>query len=454
MRIRRRLALAFVAMLVVPAVLLVGSAGIVRVVAFLALGWDSDDLVASHAVRYLEVIESVNDLILDDPDRLADPAVRAAITEGTDVEIRMVAPRPQRSLVDDPAWPPRPHDREFPIAEWRYRTSDGALRAFAIVVDVAEVGRRSGVIAIVSTLLVLLALVVTNGTLSVLVSRSILRPMAELRAAAERIGAGDLAREPFTERSDEFGALFVAFDTMRERLRGSLERQVQLEEERRAMVASLSHDLRTPITAIAGYAEGIRDGIVTAPERVRAYLDTIIERAAWAETLIGQLGAFSRLELGSGGAVEELDLDGVLRSTLADARRDVPAVTIDDSGVASGARILGDPVALRRLVENLVGNVARHCPPGTTLAVRASVVAGHAFVAFADDGPGIAAEDLPRVRERFFRGDRARTSGGGGHGLGLAIVDMIARMHGGDVQIAARPGHGTTVTLSIPVVAR
>lgn len=227
----------------------------------------------------------------------------------------------------------------------------------------------------------------------------------------------------------------------------------RLERMRTDFVANVSHELRTPLAAIAGAAETLSEGALHDPEAGPKFLDTITRHADRLKALVDDLLTLSRLE-SSPESIERVPVDFALV-----ARQSCEAVAgrAREAGLAlevqadAAVRILGDPEALRRLVDNLVVNAVTYTPTGGWVRVRVAAEGDRAVLTVADSGIGIPPEHIERIFERFFRVDKARSRAKGGTGLGLAIVKHAVNLHGGQVAVDSRPGAGSTFTVSIPV---
>jgi signal transduction histidine kinase len=272
-------------------------------------------------------------------------------------------------------------------------------------------------------------------------SRRILEPVEALTHAARRLGKGDLTSRVPAAGADEIGDLSRAFNAMAE----DLARQESL---RRTMVSDVAHELRTPLTNLRCQIEALEDGLLPAsPETVRSLREEVLLLSRLVEDLqtlsvadAGRL-ALDRAEVG----VQDL-VDGALESFRAAAgeRR----LTLR-SEVGAVPPVRADATRIGQVLRNLLTNAMTHTPPGGTITVAAEAGADFVTVSVRDDGPGIAAEHLPHVFERFYRADPSRARATGGAGLGLAIVQGIVRAHGGTVA-AANEG-GAVFRFTLPV---
>ena len=227
----------------------------------------------------------------------------------------------------------------------------------------------------------------------------------------------------------------------------------RLERMRSDFVANVSHELRTPLAAIAGAAETLADGALSDPEAGPQFVAVIGRHADRLRALVDDLLTLSRLE-SSPENIERVPVDfaHVVRQAC-----DAVSARTRDAGLAlevsadDAVRVMGDPEALRRLVDNLVVNAVTYTPSGGAVRVSLAATAGRAVLVVADSGIGIGAEHLDRIFERFYRIDKARSRSKGGTGLGLSIVKHAVNLHGGDIAVESRPGAGSTFTVSIPL---
>jgi signal transduction histidine kinase/HAMP domain-containing protein len=225
----------------------------------------------------------------------------------------------------------------------------------------------------------------------------------------------------------------------------------RLETTRRDFVANASHELKTPLTSIAGYAETLRaDAAPDSP--VHRFADTILQNARRMQHLVDDLLDLSRIESGAWRpAVEVVELEPVVREAWAEvADQAGSAVTLTVTVPPDAHALAADPAALRQILVNLLDNALRHTPPGGRIGVAAERVADGVRLSVSDTGVGIPAEHLPRIFERFYRVDPARSRQRGGTGLGLAIVRHLVEAHGGRVEAESELGRGTTIRLAFP----
>ena len=298
--------------------------------------------------------------------------------------------------------------------------------------------------AIVSASVLLAAVIV-----ALLVTRLGLRPLLDMTDAAGAIAGGDLSRRiRTTEARSEVGRLGAAFNAMIGQIEAAFSERARSEQRLRRFVADASHELRTPLTSIRGYAELLRKGAF-ADETARDRATVRIEReAARMGILVEDLLLLARLDQGRPLDCVPVDLGQVVTDAVADAtvtRKD-HQVAVEISGPVP---VVGDPVRLRQVVDNLLGNALVHTPPGTVVRVSAVVEGAAGVVRVADQGPGLAPEQASQVFERFYRVRASRT--GAGAGLGLAIVASLAHAHGGGARVRSEPGQGAVFEVWIPL---
>jgi signal transduction histidine kinase len=284
-----------------------------------------------------------------------------------------------------------------------------------------------------------------------LVLDRIVERLDELQEGVSRIAQGDLSFRLPEGDEDEFSPICHDFNTMADALMKADERSEANARSRQELIAGISHDLRSPLTSIQGYVEGLLDGVAATPERERRYLETIDRKAQELSHLVSELFLFSKLDLDDYPAtIEEGDLSQAAASVLADIR---------DSGCADGIslaenlapeiRCRFDRELLFRCIANIVSNAAKYAP-GCTLRVSASSTDGAAVLELADNGPGVPAETLPHLFDVFFRTDPARQHPGSGSGLGLAVVARAMQRMGGHAEASQTAGGGLTIRLTFP----
>ncbi|MFI9365642.1 sensor histidine kinase [Kitasatospora sp. NPDC053057] len=275
-----------------------------------------------------------------------------------------------------------------------------------------------------------------------------LRPLRRVVGMAERVSALPLAsgevmlaeRVPDDDPRTEVGRVGAALNRMLGHVGDALARRHAVEERLRGFAADASHELRTPVAAVRGHAELALRHPGEVPGEVRHSLERIDAEALRMGAIVEDLLLLARLDAGRPLAEDEVDLTRIVLGAVADARAAGPdhrwRLVLPEEPVL----VRGDEHRLSQVVANLLANARTHTPAGTAVELRLELASGRVELSVTDEGPGIPAELLERVFERFVRGDRARSRATGSTGLGLAIVRAVVQAHGGTVEAASRPG--------------
>jgi signal transduction histidine kinase len=301
--------------------------------------------------------------------------------------------------------------------------------------------------------LIVVIITVTNRTLTRVMLRSITVPLDTLSYGVEQIRDGNLTFRLDYQRDDEFAPVCSAFNDMAARLQRLESARHRDEESRRELIAGISHDLRTPLTSIRAYLEGIEKGVASSPERQQKYLDTIRNRTADLEHIIDQLFLFSKLDLG------EFPLD----MRLVDIGQAIAEIVDDLADEYEGrglacrlernvrnALIEVDTMWLRNAIINIFENsVAYKTAETATLVIACGERDGHVEICLTDDGPGVPEAALGRLFEVFYRADPSRNAKGSG--LGLAISARIVEHMGGQMSAQLPQSGGLAIALRFPL---
>ncbi|MGG3518728.1 HAMP domain-containing sensor histidine kinase [Bacillus pseudomycoides] len=304
--------------------------------------------------------------------------------------------------------------------------------------------------------LLLLAIFII-GLLSYFVSRSVIKPILILTDATGRIKEGDLHFQIPVTSHDEIGQLNQAFEEMRQKLKESIEVQAQYEENRKELISNISHDLKTPITSIIGYVEGIKDGVANTPEKMNRYLTTIYTKATHMDTLIDELFLFSKLDLNRVPFhFETIELYLFMVDVIEEIQMDLSKDGIHlslQSFSESPLYVTADREKVKRVISNLIHNSVKYMDkPQKEITVTLLEEADMAIVRVTDNGSGIATDTLPYIFERFYRAEQSRNSSTGGSGLGLAIAKQIVEEHGGKIWAESELGESTSIFFSLKKV--
>jgi signal transduction histidine kinase len=303
--------------------------------------------------------------------------------------------------------------------------------------------------------LAIILLVFAGGIATVLgyfLSSTVTERIQLLKSAAEKLAEGDLQTRVPVQGRDEVAMLANTFNQMAEQLQTADQKQRDLDNMRRDLIAWVSHDLQTPLTSIRAILEAISDGVVDDPETVKRYLHTAQRDVRNLSSLIDDL--FQMAQLDAGGFPLNRD-----KASLADLVSDTlesftelakqQQITLEGNVEADVDPVTMDTQAIGRVLNNLIGNALRHTVKGrVSVWVRRSTQGVEVTVS--DTGEGIRTEDISHIFERFYRGEKSRNRGTGGAGLGLAIARGIVHAHGGDIKVESETGKGTQFTFYIP----
>jgi histidine kinase len=300
----------------------------------------------------------------------------------------------------------------------------------------------------------ILILIVTNGLLTYFVSKSIIRPIRELQKAANQMKEGNLNIPIEAMSKDELGQLAQGFDEMRIRLKESIETQLAYEENRKELIANISHDLKTPITTIKGYVEGIRDGVANSPEKMDRYIQTIYTKSINLDRMIDELFLYSKLDLQRlPFYFERINFEHYLQDFVEELRFDLEEMKVEISLNIENDEdyvITGDREHLKRVITNIVDNSLKYIDKeNKKLSFHLSSLDSYVLFKMRDNGPGIDEENLPLIFDRFYRADLARGTEKGGSGLGLSIAKRIIEGHHGTIWAESKKGQGTTILFTL-----
>ncbi|GAB4155455.1 MAG: HAMP domain-containing sensor histidine kinase [Candidatus Promineifilaceae bacterium] len=305
-------------------------------------------------------------------------------------------------------------------------------------------------LALALVLLIFAGIIAT--TFGIFVAASVTDGLRQLAGAARRLAQGNLSARAVVNGRDEVGQVAHSFNIMAAQLEETARQREELEAMRRDLIAWVSHDLRTPLTSIRALVEALSDGVVTDPETVQRYYRTIRADVLSLNSLINDLFELAQLDAG-------LELEKSLHSftdLISDALESFRGLSM-----VKNVQIVGtvsqnlDPVPLNapkigRVLSNLLGNAIKYTPSGGRVEVTAQRVGAAVRVTVMDSGPGFAEADLPRVFEKFYRGEQARSRATGGAGLGLAIARRIVEAHNGRIWAENGPDGGALVGFDLP----
>ena len=308
---------------------------------------------------------------------------------------------------------------------------------------------RQCIIAAVITVLI------TGIVLTYWVYRAMVRPLNRLKLATNNIKEGNLDFEMNIEGNDEIADVCRNFEEMRRILKDSTEQRMANETEERELIRNISHDLKTPLTAVKGYVEGLLDGVADTPQKQQKYLMTIANKVNDMDRLINELTIYSRID--SNRQVynyAKVDVCEFFADCVSEIGTELETKGISleyKSNVSDRAVVCADPEQLKRGVDNIISNSVKYASPDRKCEIVIDVLDSEKQVelSISDNGRGIKEEDLPHVFDRFYRGDSSRNSSTGGSGIGLAIVKKIVEDHKGRVEVFSEVDKGSTFVIHL-----
>ena len=343
-------------------------------------------------------------------------------------------------------------DSPYHLRQFYFYFSDGSEGLVQIFTPVEEVVKQVERLILKISICSLLILLLVSAIAFTCLYQSIVQPLEKLKRAAVNIKDGNLDFNVITDTEDEIGEVCTAFEEMRIKLKDQIEVSMQYEKDNKELISNISHDLKTPINAIKGYVEGIRDGVADTPEKMDKYIRTIYNKATDMDRLIDELFLFSKLDSNSMNysfaklnlkdyfedCVDEISLDLESRGISLVYYNHVPEDTI----------IIADPEQLKRVINNIVGNSVKYMEADRPGHIGIFIKDEPEFVQIEiqDNGKGIAKKELPHIFERCYRTDSSRNSSKGGSGLGLSIAKKIIEEHGGKIWANSVEGEGTTMS--------
>ncbi len=283
------------------------------------------------------------------------------------------------------------------------------------------------------------------------IGRGVFSPINELQVGMKQIADGnfDYVLDE-TDADGEMAELFRDYEDMRLKLKENADEKVENESKNRELITNISHDLKTPITAIKGYVEGIMDGVADSPEKMDKYIKTIYNKANDMDKLINELTIYSRIDANRiPYTFLRLNVSDYFNDCIEEVGIELESKNIELNYmklVPSDVRIIADPEQLKRVINNIISNSVKYIDKDKEKSVidfRILDEADSIRVEIEDNGRGIPAKDITNIFDRFFRSDSSRNSARGGSGIGLSIVKKIVEDHGGYIWATSKEGEGT-----------
>ena len=336
------------------------------------------------------------------------------------------------------------------VIEHTYGSTGTEYKSFAHSLDVLGKMPEVKEFMMHTCIAIILILALTAMIMIFWIYGGVISPINQLQEAAKNVKEGNLDFELHPEKDDEMGQLIQAFEDMRVRLKDNAEEKLRNDQESKELISNISHDLKTPITAIKGYVEGIRDGVADTPEKMEKYLGTIYNKANEMNTLINELTFYAKIDTNRiPYNFAPLSVNGYFDDCAEDIAMELDSKNVEFgyfNYVEGNQKIIADPEQLKRVINNIVSNSLKYMGREHGLVnLRVKDVGDFIQVELEDNGKGIAAKDLPNIFDRFYRTDASRNSSKGGSGIGLSIVKKIIEDHGGKIWATSREGTGTVM---------
>lgn len=342
----------------------------------------------------------------------------------------------------------------FSEAQHRSTSKNEAVQEADYDITIGETGVDGSGLRIMTKDLFFTALVIlifTSVSVGLWIYRSVATPLVKLRKATQNIKDGNLDFVLDVEGTDEFAELCRDFEEMRRRLKESAEEKLVLDKENKELISNISHDLKTPITAVKGYVEGIMDGVADTPEKMDRYVRTIYNKTVEMDHLIDELTFYSKIDTNRiPYTFSKLNVEDYFSDCAEEVGLELETRGIQlcyANYVDSDVQVIADGEQIRRVIHNIISNAIKYMDKGKgmkgIIQIRVKDVGDFVQVEIEDNGKGIAAKDLPYIFDRFYRTDVSRNSAKGGSGIGLSIVRKILEDHGGKVWATSREDIGT-----------
>jgi len=303
-------------------------------------------------------------------------------------------------------------------------------------------------------IIIILVLVATSSFLIMWIYKSVIRPLARLKLATQNIKEGNLDFEMPIEGEDEIAYLCHDFEEMRVILSKSTQEKVKFDIEEKELISNISHDLRTPLTAIKGYVEGLIDGVADTPQKREKYLKTIFNKVNDMDRLINELTIYSKIDTNRIPYVfKRLSVNEYFDDCYHEIRTDLEAEGIEleyRNHANSKMFIFADAEQLKRVINNIISNSIKYLSDRKgRIKIDIYDKGAYVHIRIEDNGKGISKDDLPHIFERFYRADSSRNSAQGGSGIGLAIVKKIVIDHNGNIWAESKENIGTVMHLEL-----
>lgn len=332
--------------------------------------------------------------------------------------------------------------------------SDGGEGTIFVITDLNTLIPQLKTLVFQGVTTVIIILCFTAVILIIWIYRSILRPLNTLRKGMNKIKEGDLDYSVVSDTNDEIGQLCEDFEEMRLRLKDLINSRLAYEEDIRELISNISHDLKTPLTAIKGYAEGLIDGVADTKQKQEKYLKTIMTKANDMSVLVDELSFYARIDSNTiPYSFKEINLSEYFSDCIEELNCDLEIKNIElvfENETDPDTMVIADAEQLKRVINNIIGNSIKYIEKNKgRIRIHLKDIGAFIQIEIEDNGIGIPESDLPYIFDRFYRADASRNSKKGGSGLGLAISKKIIEDHAGEIWAESTPGAGTTIIFTL-----
>ena len=344
---------------------------------------------------------------------------------------------------------------EYVVLRYGFQDYSGKLNYYFVVkMKNANKAVRHYNYALIAGLIILTAIII--GPLLLITTKDIVIPLKKLENCAQQISIGNLNFHLQSRSNNEIGRVMNSYEKMRYELKKSINNQLEMEENRKQLISNITHDLKTPITSIKGYVQGIRDGVANDPEKLSKYLDVIYTKSCDMDAMIDDLFLFSKLDLRK----ETFNMDYVNIEEFYMNCIEELHMELDGKGVelvsecmtTEGLKVFMDSQKVKRVILNIVCNSLKFMDKQHKLISIVFAPQDDCLtVKIKDNGIGLEQNELEKIFDRFYRTDPSRNRNTGGSGLGLSIAKQIIEQHNGTIVADSKKGEWTEITFSIPI---
>ena len=341
------------------------------------------------------------------------------------------------------------------IKQLNFKDEEGNFYSVSIVTSLRQILPQIKSFIMEVILVIIMVLILTSLGLTLWIYSSIVKPLNKLKLATNNIKEGNMDFEMPKVSNNEIGDVCRDFEDMRVILKQTSEEKLKSDAEEKELIRNISHDLKTPLTAIKGYVEGLRDGIANAPEKQAKYIQTIANKVNDMDKLIDELTIYSRLDTNRVPyTFVKCNVSDYFGDCCEEISTELEASQIEleyNDHITGPAYMNVDPEQLKRVINNIISNSVKYMAEGRQGKITIDLYdeGDYIHAVFSDNGIGIAAKDVEHIFERFYRTDESRNSKRGGSGIGLAIVRKIVEDHKGKIWAESVEGEGTTMHLNL-----